>query len=51
MCFWLCWVFLAVSGLSLVTAREGYSLVAVLGFSLWQLLFLWLEGSGVHRLQ
>ena len=27
--FWLHWVFIAVHRLSLVTAREGYSLVAV----------------------
>ena len=30
-CVWLCWVFVAVSGLSLVAASEGYSLVAVRG--------------------
>ena len=28
--FWLCWVFVAASGLSLVVERRGYSLVAVL---------------------
>ena len=27
--FWLCWVFLAVSGFPLATRSEGYSLVAV----------------------
>ena len=26
--FWLCWVFIAVCGLSLVVASRGYSLVA-----------------------
>ena len=30
-CVWLCWVFVAVSRLSLVAASEGYSLVAVRG--------------------
>ena len=30
-CVWLCWVFVAVSGLSLVAASEGYSLVVVRG--------------------
>ena len=29
--FWLCWVFLAVPGLSLIVASGGYSLVAVSG--------------------
>ena len=30
--FWLCWVFIAVCGLSLVVASGGYSLVGVHGF-------------------
>ena len=30
-CVWLCWVFAAVSGLSLVAASEGYSLAVVRG--------------------
>ena len=30
--FWLCWVFVAVKGLSLVVVSRGYSLVAMLGF-------------------
>ena len=30
-CFWLCWVFIAACGLSLVAASRGYSLVAVWG--------------------
>ena len=29
--FCLCWVFVAVPGLSLVVARKGYSLVVILG--------------------
>ena len=30
--FWLCWVFVAVCGLSLVAVSGGYSLVVVHGF-------------------
>ena len=38
--FWLCWVFVAVLGLSLVVASGGYSLLRCAGFSLqWLLLF------------
>ena len=29
--FWLCWVFIAVRGLSLVAMRGGYSVVMVRG--------------------
>ena len=29
--FWLCWVFIAVRGLSLVVASGGYSIVGVHG--------------------
>ena len=29
--FWLCWVFVAVRGLSLVVASGGYSFIAVCG--------------------
>ena len=29
--FWLCWVFLAAQGLSLIAVSRGYSLVEVLG--------------------
>ena len=29
--FWLCWVFVATHGLSLVVSKWGYSLVAVCG--------------------
>ena len=37
--FWLCWVFVAVCGLSLVLASGGYSLLRHRGFSLpWLLL-------------
>ena len=32
--FWLCWVFVAVRGLSLVAASEGYSSLRCAGFSL-----------------
>ena len=32
---WLCWVFVAVHGLSLVVENGGYSLVGCAGFSLW----------------
>ena len=38
--FWLQWVFVAASGLSLVEASGGYSLLQCLGFSLrWLLLW------------
>ena len=37
--FWLCWVFVAARGLSLVVASGGYSLLRCVGFSLlWPLL-------------
>ena len=32
--FWLCWVFVAARGLSLVAASGGYSLLRCAGFSL-----------------
>ena len=32
--FWLCWVFVAVRGLSLVVASKGYSSLQCAGFSL-----------------
>ena len=32
--FWLCWVFVAARGLSLVAASRGYSLLWCTGFSL-----------------
>ena len=35
---WLCWVFVAVRGLSLVAASRGYSSLYCAGFSLWWLL-------------
>ena len=38
--FWLCWVFIAVCGLSLVAASGGYSSLRCTGFSLWWLLLL-----------
>ena len=42
--FWLCWVFVAARGLSLVVESGGYSLLQCAGFSLWWLL-LWSTGS------
>ena len=48
--FWLCWVFVAVRGLSLVAASGGYSSFAA-GFSLQWLLLLRSTGSRAHRLQ
>ena len=38
--YWLCWVFVAAHGLSLVAASEGYSLWRRVGFSLRWLLFV-----------
>ena len=38
--FWLCWVFIAVCGLSLVVVNGGYSSMQCTGFSLWWLLLL-----------
>ena len=38
--FWLCWVFVAAHGLSLVAASEGYSSLRCAGFSLQWLLLL-----------
>ena len=43
--FWLCWVFIAVHGLSLVAASGGYSSLRCVSFSLWWLLLLWSTGS------
>ena len=42
--YWLCWVFVAPCGLSLVVASGGYSLLRCAGFSLWWFL-LWSMGS------
>ena len=42
---WLCWVFVAVRGLSLVAASRGYSSLRCTGFSLWWLLLLQSTGS------
>ena len=42
---WLCWVFVATHGLSLVEANGGYSLLRCAGFSLWWLLLLQSAGS------
>ena len=43
--FWLCWVFLAAHGLSLVAASGGYSSLWCAGFSWRWLLLLWSTGS------
>ena len=43
--FWLCWVFVAAHGLSLVAASRGYSLLRCAGFSLRWLLLLQSTGS------
>ena len=43
--FWLCWVFIAVHGLSLVVVSGGYSSLRCMGFSLRWLLLLWRMGS------
>ena len=43
--FWLCWVFVAVHGLSLVAASRGYSSLRCAGFSLRWLLLLQSMGS------
>ena len=43
--FWLCQVFVAVRGLSLVVVSGGYSSLRCVGFSLWWLLLLWSTGS------
>ena len=45
--FWLCWAFIAVPALSLVTARGGYSVVAVGGL----LVAFGKQGSGTRGLQ
>ena len=43
--FWLCRVFVAAHGLSLVAVNGGYSSLWYMGFSLWWLLLLWRMGS------
>ena len=43
--FWLCWVFVAARGLSLVAVSGGYSSLQCAGFSLRWLLSLWSTGS------
>ena len=43
--FWLCWVFVAVHGLSLIVASGGYSSLRCVGFSLRWLLLLRSTGS------
>ena len=52
--FWLCWVFIALCGLSLVGASRGYSLLWCVGCPLWWLLWQWSPAStcsmGAHQL-
>ena len=43
--FWLCWVFVAVCGFSLVVVSGGYSSLLCVGFSLSWLLLLQSMGS------
>ena len=43
--FWLCWVFVAACGFSLVAASGRYSSLWCAGFSLQWLLLLWSMGS------
>ena len=43
--FWLCWVFIAVRGLSLVVVSGGYSLLLCTGFLLQWFLFSGSTGS------
>ena len=43
--FWLCWVFVAARGLSLVAVSGGYSSLWCMGFSLQWLLSLRSTGS------
>ena len=45
--FWLCWVLMAVCGLSLVVASRGYSLVAACGLLLLRSMRLYSVGSVV----
>ena len=45
LCFWLCWVFVPVHGLSLVMVNSGYSSFRCAGFSLSWLLLLRSTGS------
>ena len=45
MYFWLCWVFVAECGLSVVTVSRGYSSLRCAGFSLQWLLLLRSTGS------
>ena len=48
---WLCWLFLAFCGLSLVAVSRVYSLLQSMGFSLWWLLLFWSTGSRACRLE
>ena len=49
--FWLCWIFVAVHGLSLVVLSEGYSRVVVRRFLAQWLFLFWSTRSGAHGLQ
>ena len=46
--FWLRWVFVAMHGLSLVTASGGYSSLRCMGFSLRLLLLLGAQAVGAR---
>ena len=46
--FWLCWVFIAACGLSLVAASRGYSLLWCTGFSSLWLLLCWAPALGAQ---
>ena len=46
--FWLCWVFIAVPGLSLVADSGGYSSLRCTDFSLQWLLLLWSKAPGAQ---
>ena len=48
---WLCRLFLAFCGFSLVAASRVYSLLQSMGFSLWWLLLFWSTGSRACRLE
>ena len=50
-CLWQCWIFIGLSGLSLVVAGRGCSWLQCEGFSLRWLLLLWSVGSRPRRLQ
>ena len=48
--FWLCWVFVAARGLSLVSESRGYSLVVVCGLLTGVISLVTEQGSRISRL-